>query len=130
MVTSRTASPALVPTRLAGFLFAVVLAVLAPAAPASAQAGPDGRTAPGLQAAADAHASGSGADHDAPSLRGTRTPPPLLAGHPAAPVLPPAERGDPCRPAALLPAPPAISAAHLAHRSPLHGRAPPPGTRI
>jgi hypothetical protein len=126
MVTSRPASPAHVSTRLTGFLFAVILAVLAPAAPASAQAVQAAPRGP----AADLHISGPGTHDDAPRLRGTRTLPPLLAGHPTAPLLPPAARQNPDWEVAVLPAPPAISAAHLAHRSSCHGRSPPPGTGI
>lgn len=127
MVISRKAPPSRLSARLAGLLFAVVLAVLggsSPVAPAPLQPG----QTPGTHATAVA--SGSDTADDAPHLRGTRTPPPLLAGHPAAPLLPAAGQENPAWDGSVLPAPPAVSAAHLAHRSPRHGRAPPPSTGI
>ncbi|SCK49750.1 hypothetical protein H181DRAFT_04475 [Streptomyces sp. WMMB 714] len=122
MVISRTASPSRRSVRLIGVLFAVVLAVLGGTSPVAA--------APHQPVqAAGAHAvsaaPGPDAADDAFHMRVARSAPPLLAGQPDAPLLPEAARENPAWDRSVLPAPPSVSAAHLAHRSPRHGRAPP-----
>ncbi|GGO46284.1 hypothetical protein GCM10012287_16230 [Streptomyces daqingensis] len=122
MVISRTASPAPRSVRLAGILFAVVLAVLGGTSPVAA--------APHQPAqAAGAHAisaaPGPDAADDAPHVRVARSAPPLLAGQPDTPLLPEAARENPAWDGSVLPGPPSVSAAHLAHQSPRYGRAPP-----
>lgn len=87
----------------------------APAAPDESQTSPDG------------HASLSG--HAPPRLLGVLAHPSQVAGHPGIHWITGRQRTDrPWSDGHVLPAPAHVSAAHLTHHTPRHGRAPPPRT--
>ncbi|HWM39252.1 MAG TPA: hypothetical protein VNS49_19265 [Streptomyces sp.] len=127
------------PGRLTGVLLAVLLALLGgSASPGNAAATPANAGSTASSSACSVpgehNTSGEGCasgTEEHPHLRATLTHPPLIAHQGGTPLLPTGQQQeDQAWTGSLLPPQPGISAAHLTHHSPRHGRAPPPRTDI
>lgn len=117
--TCRARPPA---ARLPGLLLAVILALFGGSA-----AVPHQQDAHGLLAGG--HSAGTQHQDPPQHLHGANSHPAHAATQAPLPLLPAVEQDGPePQPGLALPESPQLSAAHLTHRTPRHGRAPPGGT--